>query len=93
MIYAHFFVQIQLMHTFLLQKQFMHTFLSQIQLMHTFLLQKVLRIESCHAESYDFLGLCKMRLVEDDSLGLTQVLDKQNCNCFCIDPCGKKNGM
>ena len=33
-----------------------------------------------------------MRLGEDDSLGLTPVLNKPNCNCFCIHSCGKKNG-
>ena len=37
MIYAHFFVQIQLTHTFLLQKWFEHTFLLQKQFTHVFL--------------------------------------------------------
>ena len=76
MIYAHFFVQIQLTHTFLLQKEFEHTFLLQKQFTHTFVSRKrftrffccennlrtssgkFLRIESCHPESLDFLGLC-----------------------------------
>ena len=40
MIYAHFFVQIQLTHTFLLQKWFEHIFLLQKQFTHTLWLRK-----------------------------------------------------
>ena len=40
MIYAHFFVQIQLTHTFLLQKLFEHIFLLQKQFTHTLWLRK-----------------------------------------------------
>ena len=65
MIHAHFFFQIQLTHTFLLQKWFEHTFLSQKQFTHTFCREndlrtssgKFLRVDSCHPESLDFLGL------------------------------------
>ena len=39
-IHTHFFVQIQLTHTFLLQKWFEHTFLSQKQFTHTLLWRK-----------------------------------------------------
>ena len=40
MIYPHFFVQVQLTHTFLLQKWFEHTFLLQKQFTHTLLSRK-----------------------------------------------------
>ena len=49
MIYAHFFVQIQLTHTCLLQKQFTHTFLSHKRFTRFFVAKKIFAL---HLESF-----------------------------------------